>query len=121
LRRPRALGRQPPPGRRRCSRGARRAASGAVAISEPATLALPLVGTIVVVTIPTVVDLPAPFGPSRPNTSPAATSNSMPPGYRFESARTSIASPPATDSVPGRRQLPRASAVLSNLCATSPQ
>src|SRR5436309_1253280 len=28
--------------------------------------------------MPTVVDLPAPFGPSRPNTSPGATSKSMP-------------------------------------------
>ena len=30
-------------------------------------------GAIVVVSMPIVVDLPAPFGPSRPNTSPAAT------------------------------------------------
>ena len=44
---------------------------------EPATRALPLVGAIVVVSMPMVVDLPAPFGPRRPNTSPAATSKSM--------------------------------------------
>src|SRR5204862_523046 len=65
----------------------RRAASGSSATSKPASRALPEVGSIVVVSIPTVVDLPAPFGPSRPNTSPAATSKSMPftastqPGY----------------------------------------
>ena len=40
--------------------------------------AVPPVGTIVVVSMPIVVDLPAPFGPSRPNTSPGATSKSMP-------------------------------------------
>ena len=38
---------------------------------------LPRVGAIVVVSIPIVVDLPAPFGPSRPNTSPFATANSI--------------------------------------------
>ena len=56
----------------------RRAASGCFATSKPASLAVPLVGEIVVVSIPIVVDLPAPFGPSRPNTSPEATSKSMP-------------------------------------------
>ena len=40
-----------------------RAASGSVATSNPASRALPPVGTIVVVSIPIVVDLPAPFGP----------------------------------------------------------
>ena len=35
-------------------------------------------GAIVVVSMPIVVDLPAPFGPSRPNTSPRPTSKSMP-------------------------------------------
>ena len=39
--------------------------------------AAPLVGAIVVVSIPIVVDLPAPLGPSRPNTSRGATSKSM--------------------------------------------
>ena len=55
-----------------------RADSGSAATSKPASRALPEVGSIVVVSIPTVVDLPAPFGPSRPKTSPAATSKSIP-------------------------------------------
>ena len=52
---------------------------------------------MVVVSIPIVVDLPAPLGPSRPNTSPAATSKlipltaSIPPGKVFVSPRTSTA------------------------------
>ena len=75
----------------------RRAASGCFATSKPASRALPAVGSIVVVSMPTVVDLPAPFGPSRPKTSPAATSKSMPltastpPGYVLLSLVTSIA------------------------------
>ena len=52
---------------------ARRAAIGSSATSKPATRAVPPVGAMVVVSMPMVVDLPAPFGPSRPNTSPAAT------------------------------------------------
>ena len=76
----------------------RRAASGCFATSKPASLAVPLVGAIVVVSIPIVVDLPAPFGPSSPNTSPDLTSKSMsftastPPGYVLRSRETSIAS-----------------------------
>ena len=57
---------------------ASRAASGSRATSKPATRALPALGTIAVVSMPTVVDLPAPLGPSRPKTSPAATVKSMP-------------------------------------------
>ena len=38
----------------------------------------PDVGRTVVVSMPTVVDLPAPFGPSSPKTSPVATSKSIP-------------------------------------------
>src|SRR5689334_21800585 len=47
--------------------------------------------------MPIVVDLPAPFGPSRPNTSPGATSKSIPltasipPGYVLRSCETSTA------------------------------
>src|SRR5581483_1482180 len=76
---------------------ARRAATASRATSKPARRAFPRVGAIVVVSIPTVVDLPAPFGPRRPNTSPAATSKSSsftastPPAYVFVSRRTSIA------------------------------
>jgi hypothetical protein len=33
---------------------------------------------MVVVSMPTVVDLPAPLGPNRPNTSPGGTAKSMP-------------------------------------------
>ena len=46
--------------------------------------------------MPIVVDLPAPFGPSSPNTSPGSTSKSMPftastpPGYVFVRFRTSM-------------------------------
>src|SRR3954466_13228892 len=75
----------------------RRAARGSRATSTPATLARPAVGAIVVVSMPTVVDFPAPFGPSSPNTSPGRTSKSMPftasipPGYVFFSPRTLIA------------------------------
>ena len=51
-----------------------RAASAWRATSKPARRAVPAVGATVVVSIPTVVDLPAPLGPSSPNTSPVATS-----------------------------------------------
>jgi len=51
-----------------------RASIGLVLTAWPASLAEPLV----VVSIPIVVDLPAPFGPSNPNTSPGSTSNEMP-------------------------------------------
>ena len=47
-------------------------------LADSVGLALPPVGAIVVVSMPTVVDLPAPLGPSSPNTSPGATSKSMP-------------------------------------------
>ena len=40
--------------------------------------AVPPVGATVVVSIPIVVDFPAPFGPSKPNTSPGNTVKSMP-------------------------------------------
>ena len=75
----------------------RRAPRGSAATSNPSSSAVPLVGARVVVSMPIVVDLPAPFGPSRPNTSPAPTRKSMPftastpPWYVFLSARTSIA------------------------------
>ena len=68
--------------------------AGRLTTSWPASSAVPLVGTIVVVSIPIVVDLPAPLGPSRPNTSPAATSKSIPltastpPGKVFVRLRT---------------------------------
>jgi len=79
-----------------------RAPSGSVATSWPARRAEPLVGITVVVSIPIVVDLPAPFGPSRANTSPGSTvketprTASTPPGYVFVRWSTSIIVPPVT-------------------------
>ena len=45
-------------------------------MSNPATVALPAVGSTSVHSILIVVDLPAPLGPRKPKTSPAATSKS---------------------------------------------
>lgn len=50
-----------------------RTSSGDFMTSNPATLAEPIVGRSKVVSIFIVVLFPAPFGPSRPNTEPAAT------------------------------------------------
>ena len=74
-----------------------RAAIASDATSRPFTCAEPEVGRTVVVNMPTVVDLPAPFGPSSPKTSPVATSKSMPrtastpPAQVLVRARTLIA------------------------------
>jgi hypothetical protein len=51
---------------------------GSRATSAPHTRAVPPVGLISVVSMPIVVDLPAPFGPSSPKSSPGATSRSSP-------------------------------------------
>src|SRR5262245_27354642 len=56
----------------------RRTASGSRATSSPATRATPDVNDSSVVSIRTVVDLPAPFGPRKPNTWPASTRRSTP-------------------------------------------
>jgi len=56
----------------------RRTSSLARTTSYPATRAVPAVGWTSVQSILMVVDLPAPFGPRNPNTSPAATSKSTP-------------------------------------------
>ena len=50
------------------------ASAGWAATSIPASRARPDVGTTRVVSMPAVVVLPAPFGPSRPKISPACTS-----------------------------------------------
>ena len=55
-----------------------RALTGSEPTSTPPTIARPPVGLTRVVSIPTVVVLPAPFGPSSPNTSPGATANVIP-------------------------------------------
>ena len=56
----------------------RRTSSGSEATSTPATDALPAVIVSSVVSIFTVVDLPAPLGPRNPNTSPDFTCRSTP-------------------------------------------
>src|SRR5579875_798500 len=81
----------------------RRTASRSRLTSWPATRAIPEVGCASVHKILIVVDLPAPFGPRKPNVSPAATSKSMPrtasiSPYRLVSPLTRTAgcrSPPA--------------------------
>jgi NAD(P)-dependent dehydrogenase (short-subunit alcohol dehydrogenase family) len=55
-----------------------RARTGSATTSTPPTTAWPLVGRTRVVSMPTVVVLPAPFGPSSPNTSPGSTANEIP-------------------------------------------
>ena len=55
-----------------------RPTSGSARLAGHDVATEPLDGWIVVVSIPIVVDLPAPFGPRRPNTSPAVTSKLMP-------------------------------------------
>ena len=56
----------------------RRTSAGCASTSMPATRALPAVAGSRVQSTRTVVVLPAPFGPRKPNTSPAATLRSMP-------------------------------------------
>ena len=95
----------------------RRTSAGSPATSIPATLALPAVRGSRVQSIRTVVVFPAPFGPRKPNTSPAATSRSisrtasMPPlNVRFR-ARVSTAWIPVTrgfDAARAGRERPSA-------------
>src|SRR3954469_15317953 len=56
----------------------RRTSSRCRTTSKPATVAAPAVGSTRVHSILMVVDLPAPLGPRKPKTSPAATSKSTP-------------------------------------------
>jgi len=53
----------------------RRTPSACFTTSKPATFAVPVVGSSSVVSMRISVDLPAPFGPSRPKISPCSTSN----------------------------------------------
>ena len=55
-----------------------RARTGSTATSMPPTSAAPPLGRTLVVSMPTVVVLPAPLGPSRPKTSPRLISNEIP-------------------------------------------
>ena len=90
----------------------RRAASGSVATSKPASRALPPVGATVPVSMPIVVDFPAPLGPRRLNTSPGRTSKSTPetastpPGKSLRSPRTWIADPFVMMVPPRSRRTP---------------
>ena len=52
--------------------------TGSATTSRPATQARPPVGSTRVVSMPMVVDLPAPFGPSSPKNWPEPTDRSMP-------------------------------------------
>ena len=76
---------------------AARTRRGSASTSRPATRALPASGRVSVVSTRTVVDLPAPFGPSRPKIVPASTDRLRPSsartfgGYVFSSPTASIA------------------------------
>src|SRR3954463_14025445 len=59
------------------------ACSGDSATSKPPTAILPSVGGMKPVIMRMVVDLPAPFGPRKPSTSPRSTVNEMPSTARF--------------------------------------
>src|SRR4051812_29830885 len=59
------------------------ACSGDSATSKPPTAILPSVGGMKPVIMRMVVDLPAPFGPRKPSTSPFSTVNEMPSTARF--------------------------------------
>ena len=52
--------------------------AGSRRTSTPSTSTVPPVGTTLVVATPTVVVLPAPLGPSRPNSSPSRIVRSIP-------------------------------------------
>src|SRR5215203_7004459 len=56
----------------------RRTPTGSAIRSHPATVAVPAVGSSRVVSMRSVVVLPAPFGPRKPTISPASTSRSTP-------------------------------------------
>ena len=65
----------------------RRTASGSLMTSWPATRPVPLVGTLKVVSIRTVVVLPAPLGPSMPSTEPSGTTKLTPSTARLSPNR----------------------------------
>src|SRR4051794_39602292 len=77
------------------------ARAGSATTSTPPTMARPPVGTTRVVSMPTVVVLPAPLGPSSPKISPSCTPRSRlstalrPPGYTLVRPSVVITSRPA--------------------------
>src|SRR5579875_231565 len=90
----------------------RRTVSRCLVTSCPATLAVPEVGSARVHRILIVVDLPAPFGPRKPNVSPPATSKSMPrtastSPYLFVSSLTEMAGITLACPLQPRRHLRR--------------
>ena len=96
----------------------RRTASRSRTTSCPATLACPAVGLASVHKILMVVDLPAPFGPRKPNVSPRATAKSMPrtasmSPYFLVSPDTTMA---GGRSLPSARAVPRPGLSVSSLC-----
>src|SRR5438067_12189899 len=96
----------------------RRTASVSLVTSCPATVAVPEVGAASVHKILMVVDLPAPFGPRKPNVSPGLTSRSMPrtasiSSYRLVSPLTRTAGWPAGDAAPARSVTPAGDASAS--------
>src|SRR3954469_20839386 len=76
--------------------------------SNPATRALPAVGRSRVQRILMVVDLPAPFGPRKPNSSPVRTARSMP---RTASASSNVLTSPLTSTAGGRSRIASADGV----------
>src|SRR4051794_24326533 len=70
--------------------------------SYPATRALPAVGRSRVQRILMVVDLPAPFGPRKPNSSPVPTVRSMP---RTASTSSNVLTRPLTSTAGGRSRV----------------
>src|SRR5882757_3018135 len=87
-----------------------RTASGSAITSWPKTRASPASGRRIVVRIRTAVVLPAPLGPSRPNTVPGGTAKSIPSRARtfpnrLTSPEATIAADPALGVSPEERAM----------------
>eukprot|EP00955_Chlamydomonas_euryale_P100878 365311-Chlamydomonas_euryale.AAC.1 len=82
--------------------------------SDDATYATPAVGSKNPTSMLSVVDLPAPLGPSRPKHSPAPTASDS----SRTAARRTPPVPPPPSPPPPPRCVPRASKVFSRPCAT---
>ena len=96
----------------------RRTASASWVTSSPSTVATPSVGAMSAVSIRTVVVFPAPFGPSRPSTSPRAISRSIPRiAHRSPNRRPS----PTARTMTGSGRLTRAVCRTCPGCAPRPR
>ncbi len=99
-----------------------RTPSGRRSTSMPATVAEPAVGSVSVVRILMVVDLPAPLGPSRPNTVPGATAKLSPLSavtspYSLTRPFASMAGPaPVVEAVGAAVAAPRWTFMFGLLC-----